>query len=241
MPRLANQARQLFYLLSNREKEKLTILLILSAFAAISEIITVGLLLPILTVLSSPSVINPTKNIPFISTVISVESSTQLLSILLPGFAFFTLASTVLRLFIIKYQTRLTATISSNLATQVFRTTLERPLEWHFVNNTSYSIGLLTKDVEQLSLVIQALLLGAVNLIIVIALLIALLVISGKTVIFFALLLGLLYFLLYRFTKNTLLSDGHQLSMNYKLSLQSSQEAMGSVRDVLLSSSITVC
>ena len=63
-----------------------------------------------------------------------------------------------------------TALITADLGEQVFAAVLARPYSWHIQHNSSTTLGYLTKDVDQVFGSVQALLVVAVNLAIVLLL-----------------------------------------------------------------------
>lgn len=224
--------RPLWDALSPRRRRQLLGLQLLSLLAAAGEVANLGALLAFLSLLANPQaglkalgpVAEPLRNLP----------DQHLLLILGLAFMAAVVVSTSLRAVTIRSQLRLTALITADLGQKVFAGVLRRPYDWHLDNNSSTVLGLLTKDVDQVSGSIQALLVVVVNLAIVLLLGGTLIALAPVVMMIMAGLLIGFYFLVFRFTRGTLRADGQRLSFNYKITMQVVQEALGGIRDVLL-------
>jgi len=111
---------------------------------------------------------------------------------------------------------------------------LARPYAWHIQQNSSSTLGHLTKDVDQVFQIIEALLNFTVNLVIVIFLLAGLISIAPATMLIVGSLLAAFYIFTYCITQRDLKRQGARLSNSYQRSLQVAQEALGGIRDIIL-------
>ena len=116
----------------------------------------------------------------------------------------------------------------------MFAAVLYKPFPWHLQHNTSKVLGYLTKDVDQVSISIQALLVMVVNLAIVLLLGSSLVALAPGVMLMIGALLAGFYLLVFRYTRGALRADGQRLTSNYQSSLQIAQEGLGGIRDVLL-------
>jgi len=224
--------RLLWSTLSPRRRKQLLGLQLLSLAAAAGEVANLGALLPFLRLLANPQeglralgpLAAPFRDLP----------EQHLLLFL--GLAFMTVVvlSSLLRVFTIRSQLRLAALITADLGEQVFAAVLRRPFAWHLDQNSSTVLGHLTKDVDQVSGSIQALLNVVVNLAIVVLLGGSLIALAPAVMAVLAVLLTTFYLVVFRFTRGALRRDGQLYTSNYQSSLQVAQEALGGIRDVLL-------
>ena len=224
--------KPLWDVLSPRRRRQLLGLQILSLAAAAGEVANLGALLPVLRLLA-----NPTEGLkalgPLATPLWALPEQHLLLSLGL-GFVLVVALSTTLRVFTIRAQLRLAALITADLGEQVFAVVMRRPFVWHLEHNTSKVLGYLTKDVDQVSGSIQALLFLMVNLAIVLLLGGSLIALAPGVMLVLSPLLAGFYLVVFRITRGALRADGQRLTSNYQSSLQLAQEGLGGIRDVLL-------
>lgn len=224
--------RLLWSALSPKRRKQLLLLQLLSLTAAAGEVANLGALLPFLRLLANPG--EGLKALGPLAVPLRALPTQHLLTSLGLGFMLVVVVSTALRVITIRSQLRLSALITADLGDRVFQAVLERPFSWHLQQNSSTVLGHLTKDVDQVSGSIQALLNVVVNLAIVVLLGGSLIALAPGVMVAVGALLTSFYALVFRFTRGSLRTDGLQLTSNYQSSLQVAQEALGGIRDVLL-------
>jgi ABC-type multidrug transport system fused ATPase/permease subunit len=218
--------------LSPKRHRQLLFLQLLSLAAAVGEVANLGALFPVLQLLA-----NPRKGISFLGPLSALFRDVPNQQILLTFGLIFILvvvSSTILRVVTIQRQLRLAAFISADLGEKVLTSVLMRPYAWHLAENSSTVIGNLTKDVDQVSASILALLNIIVNLSIVLFLSTSLIALAPSLMTIVVIVITVFYFLVFSITRKGLKADGERLISNYQGSLQVAQEALGGIRDVLL-------
>lgn len=232
--RLRNYA-PLWATLTSKRKKQLYILAVLSIFSAFSEAVNIQALLPFLRVLS-----NPEQNTAYLIKVLpQLQSVSNSLILATLGLIFIlsVVLSSFLRIVTIYTQLRLTASITSDLAEYVFTKILYMPYSWHISQNTSFILGVITKDIDQVSNSVNYLISLVVNATIVIFLGLTLLSLSPMLVLIISSAIVGFYILVFRYTKHSLQGDGQRLSIKYQSALQIAQEALGGIRDVIINKS----
>ncbi|MBV2350336.1 ABC transporter ATP-binding protein/permease [Synechococcus sp. HK05] len=225
----------LWQALSPRRRRQLLSLQILSLAAAAGEVANLGALLPVLRLLA-----NPTKGLKALgplATPLRALPEQHLLLSLGMGFVLVVALSTTLRVITIRSQLRLAALIAADLGEQVFAAVLQKPFSWHLEHNSSTVLAHVTKDIDQVSGGIQALLLVLVNFAIVLLLGGSLIALAPGLMPIIGFLMAGFYLLVFSFTRGTLTADGQRLTSNYQSTLQVVQESLGGIRDVLIESS----
>ena len=226
------QLKPLWDALSQRRRRQLLLLQLLSLLAAAGEVANLGALLPFLRLLANPQeglevlgpLAAPLRSLP----------EQHLLVTLGLAFMMVVVGTSLLRVITIRSQLRLGALITADFGQQVFAAVLRRPFAWHLSQNSSAVLGYLTKDVDQVSASIKALLIVVVNLAIVVLLGGSLIALAPVVMALVGAVLAGFYLLVFRFTRGSLRADGQRLTGNYQSSLQVAQEAMGGIRDVML-------
>jgi len=228
----AKTLKPIWNALSSKRKKQLLALQALSLIAACGEVVNLGALMPFLKLISNPQLtvleLGPLK------TPLSFLPKQNLLLVLGLSFIAVIAASSALRIFTIKKQVMLTALIGSDIGDQVFASVLEQPYSWHIDNNSSSTLGYLTKDIEQVISSVQSILIVIVNLSILIVLGISLIWISPLIMVSAITLLSLLYLIIFSITRTSLKKEGLRLTENYQKSLQIAQEGLGGIRDIIL-------
>jgi ABC-type multidrug transport system fused ATPase/permease subunit len=218
--------------LKPRRQRQLLGLQVLSLVAATSEVANLGALLPLLQLLANPA--RGITNLgPFAAPLRGLPQQYLLLSLGL-GFMIVVVISSALRVLTIYSQLRLSALITADLGEQVFSAVLERPYIWHLRINTSAVLSYLTRDVEGVFGSVQAVLLLAMNVVIVILLGGSLFVLAPGVMVSVGALLSGFYLLVFRLTRASLRSDGDIALREYQRTLQMAQEGLGGIRDILL-------
>jgi ABC-type multidrug transport system fused ATPase/permease subunit len=221
--------------LTRRRRRQLYALFAMSVLSAGAEVANLGALLPFLKVLADPS--QQVATLGRWGAPLAGFDRLDLLLILGGGFLLVIVLSSLLRVATIVTQLRLTALIGADIGRLVLGSILERPYRWHLDNNSSQSLGVLTKDISNVVDTIQGYLSIGINGLLVSLLIAALLSIAPVVMALIGLTLGLWYFVVFHFTKAGLHADGEMLTTNYQRSIQTAQEALGGIRDILLSRS----
>jgi ABC-type multidrug transport system fused ATPase/permease subunit len=227
--------RPLWKALSPRRRQQLLALQFFSLASAAAEVANLGALLPFLRLLANPS--EGLRSLgPFAAQLHLLPRPYLLLGLGL-GFIVLVVASTLLRVFTISSQLRLSSLIAADLGEQVFAAVLQKRFAWHAKHNSSIVLGYLTKDVDQVAAILQAILVIVVNLSIVLFIGVALIVLSPELMVITSALLFGFYLITFRITRAQLRIDGAVGLLEYQRSMQIAQEGLGGIRDVLLDSS----
>ena len=219
---------------SSRRRLQLAGLLALMLANSAAEVFSLAMVLPFLSVLTDPGNVWSRPVVQQVGYRLGMTSATQLL---LPITALFCLAAIVsgsVRLLNLSVSGRLAASIGSDLSCEAYQRTLYQPYEVHLARNSSVVITALQAQVGSLVAVLNSILACIANSLLLINLLLALMVIDAKVALATGSVLGLAYGAIARVSKSRL-DINSRLSASYsRSSLQSLQEGLGSIRDVLL-------
>jgi ATP-binding cassette subfamily B protein len=224
--------------ISPRRRWQLGCLLVLMVGASFAEIVSIGVVLPFLAVLTAPSRIFalPAAQ-PFIN-VLGITTAEQLLLPLTIAFGLAALMAGALRLLLLWSSTRLSFAVGADISNNIYRRTLYQPYAVHVARNSSEVIGGISNKangviygiiVPILTLISSAIMLTAI----LIALLyvdpvIAMLAFGG---------FGLIYAVIIRLTRKRLLRDSQCIARETTNVIKSLQEGLGGIRDVLIDGS----
>lgn len=225
----------LWHHLSKRRQKQFWLLLILMIIASLSEIISVGAVIPFLGIITAPEQV---YQHPLMQPVIQILELTEPSQLILPLTIFFIVAALLagsIRLTLLYVMTRLSFSTGADLSISIYRRTLYQKYEVHVSRNSSEVInsiitktttviyGILTPALAFISSVI--LLIGIMGVLFAINISVALSAFIG---------FGLLYWLVIRYTKKQLKDNSKIIADQSTQMVKSLQEGLGGIRDLLI-------
>jgi ATP-binding cassette, subfamily B, bacterial PglK len=233
-----SQLSLLWWHLSQRRRKQFWLLLLLMILASITEIVSIGAVLPFLGVLTAPEQIHQHPLIQPVNQLLNVTAPRQLilpLTILFIGAALF--AGTI-RLALLYVMTRLSYAIGADLSINIYRRTLYQEYAVHVSRNSSEVInGIITKTGTVIGGVITPTLHLVSSAIIITAILATLFAIDTVVALTALLVLGILYFGIIRYTKKQIRENSETIANQSTQMVKSLQEGLGGIRDVLIDGS----
>lgn len=226
---------ELWRLISLRRRYQFCMLLILMVIASVAEVFSMGAVIPFLAAISNPEkVYQYTLLQPFID-FFNLTSSSELLLLLTILFITSVLIAAVIRFILLWVNTTLSFSTGHDLSVAIYKQVLYQPYQIHISRNSSEVIDAV---IGKASNIVYQVIWPLCNLIscafILSFLIVALFYINP----FIALVsfggFGFFYFLMIKFTKKKILSDGVIISSHTSLLIKSLQEGLGSIRDILL-------
>jgi len=230
--------KQLWNHLSNRRKKQFLMLLMLMILASITEIISIGAVLPFLGILTAPDQIHQHQLMQPINSVLNINSSDQLLLPLTIAFIVAALLAGVIRLTLLYVMTRLSFATGADLSINIYRKTLYQEYAVHVSRNSSEVInGIITKTNAVIGGIISPTLNLISSTIIITAILGTLFVIDVKIALIASSGFGVLYLGVIRYTKKQLRENSQIIADQSTQMVKSLQEGLGGIRDVLIDGS----
>lgn len=224
--------------ISLRRRGQFGLLLVLMVLASFAEILSIGAVLPFLGVLTAPvRVFEYPAAQSFIQTF-GLTSADQLLLPLTIIFGFAALTAGAMRLLLLWASIRLSFATGRDLSISVYRRTLYQPYAVHVARNSSEVINVIsTKSSDVIYNIIMPVLTLISASVMLGAILIALLSVDP----FIALAafggFGLIYAFIIWFTRSRLLIDSEHIARSSTQVIQSLQEGLGGIRDILIDGS----
>ncbi len=237
-PSILQDLGRLWVYLSGRRRRQLVMLLVLMIASSLSEVVSLGAVIPFLGALSNAERLLTNPRLEPWLTTLQIVTANQLVTVLAIVFVLAVLIANGLKLVTVYYQTHLGSVIGSDLSCQVYENTLHQPYPFHVQQNSSDLIQLVTTDTNNLTqLVLIPSLAIITNSITAVALTCALLAIDSQVALISALVLGGTYGLIYRQQKEILRRNSQIMTEAGQARIKSVQEGIGGIRDVLLNSS----
>lgn len=213
-------------------------LLILMFVASLSEVVSVGAILPFLGVLTAPEQIYQHPLMQPLIQILELSAPSQLVLPLTILFISAALLAGSIRLLLLYVMTRLSYATGADLSIKIYNLTLYQEYAIHVSRNSSEVInGIITKT----NIVIGAVIMPVINLIsstiLIISIMAALFVIDTIIALSAFIGFGLLYLVIIRYTGIQLKENSKIIADQSTQMIKSLQEGLGGIRDVLIDGS----
>jgi ABC-type multidrug transport system fused ATPase/permease subunit len=217
-----------------RRKRQFFFLLLLMVSASLAEIVSIGAIFPLLTVLSNP---DKTPDSSLLSLVLSINDTNPSKQFLLVTviFCIVTILANMVRVLLLWATAKFSFGVGSDLGTMIYNNVLKQPYIVHLNSNSSEIINTITLKMQQSI----GILLNILNIIssglIAVSICITLLYIDFIVAVSVFFFLGLIYVMLSRVMHKRLLVNSHNISDRSTDIIQTLQEGLSGIRDVLIS------
>ena len=220
-----------------RRRRQFGLLLVLMILASFAEIVSIGAILPFLSVLTSPERVLEHAAVKPLTQAMGLTTADQLLLPLTVIFGLASLMAGAMRLLLLWASTRLSFATGADLSISIYRRTLYQPYAIHVARNSSEVINVISnKTYEVINIILMLLNLGS-STVMLIAIMIALLFVDPVIALVAFGGFGLIYACIIRFTRNKLLSNSRLIARESTQVIKSLQEGLGGIRDVLIDGS----
>ena len=227
---------RLWKVLSRKRKKQLSILVFFMIFASISELLTIGSIIPFLTILTNPEQLSQISFIEFLLNFFNFNEVKDLIFPLALIFAISALLSSLLRILVVFLNLRFAAILGSDLGQKAYKSILMQSYENHLKLNSSKLIaGVLTytdSSVLALSCLLSLTTLSFVSLTIISGIII----INYKIAFYTTIFLGLTYLLAIKKFRKKINYNSETIASYNELLIKFIQEGIGSIRDIILDS-----
>jgi ATP-binding cassette, subfamily B, bacterial PglK len=227
----------LWHHFSKRRQKQFWLILVLMIIASLSEIISVGAVLPFLGIITAPERV---YQHPFMQPIIQILELTEPSQLILPLTIFFiiaTLLAASIRLTLLYVMTRFSFATGADLSISIYRRTLYQEYAVHVLCNSSEVINtIITKTNTTISGILSPVLTFVSSIILLIGIMGALIAINIGVALSAFTVFGLLYWLVVRYTKDKLKDNSQIIADQSTQMIKSLQEGLGGIRDLLIDS-----
>ncbi len=229
----------LFKYTSLRRRRQLYFLLLIILLSGFFEIITIGSVVPFLTVLLNPQKILDLAIIQKIIIIfnLKIDNPNDLITPLCLFFGFSALLGGLLRTLTLWKTVNFSSGLMSDLSLLMYRNIISMPFSYHLQRNTSEVISALTNEVDGVTIVIQSLLSLLTASIVGVSIFVGLFLINFKTTMMIFLIFGGLYSLIVAYTKGRVAKISKIILVKNIARVKIVQESLSAIRDVLIQGS----
>ena len=227
--------------LSVKRHRQFLLLFFLIVFASFTEVLSIGAVLPFLSVLTSPETIYDNPLFKPILIWVGIQSANELFLPVTILFASAAILAGVIRISLVWITMRLSFATGADLSNEIYRKTLYQPYSVHVSRNSSEVISGITGKANGL---VYSIILPITNLLgslfIIGSILVAIISMNPTIALTSFLSFGGIYGVIAYLAKNGLKKNGEIISRESNKVFKSLQEGLGGIRDVLLDGSQVV-
>ncbi len=229
--------KRLWCHISPRRRGQFGLLLLLMLLASFAEILSIGAVLPFLSVLTTPERIFEMSIAQPVIRALMLTEPKQLLLPLTIAFGLAALIAGAMRLLLLWASTRLSFAAGADLSISIYRRTLYQPYAVHCARNSSEVIDGITGKANGVINVITSVLTLISSATLLITILITLLSVNLSIALTAFGGFGLIYLVIIRFTRKKLSINSERMAHESTQVIKSLQEGLGGIRDVLIDGS----
>lgn len=221
--------------LTKRRQKQFLLLILLMIAASLAEIISIGIVLPFLGILTAPEQVYQHALMQPVVQILALTNPKQLILPLTILFITAVLLAGVIRLTLLYAMTRLSYATGADLSINIYRRTLYQAYEVHVSRNSSEVInGIITKTNTVIGGVISPTLTLISSIILLAGIMSALFAINPTIALSASIGFGMLYWIVIRYTKTHLKDNSKTIAGQSTQMIKSLQEGLGGIRDVLI-------
>ncbi|CAN1499567.1 MdlB ABC-type multidrug transport system, ATPase and permease components [Burkholderiaceae bacterium] len=219
------------------EKRKLQIylLIILMVFASLIEIITIGAVVPFLSILVDPAGLTNNLIGRYLTNILGSDSPQQILLPITLVFSCGILMSCVVRIYLLWGQSKVSNAIGTDFGNSIFRKTLYQNYNVHLERNSSEIITIIANKLDSIIFTtVMPLLTMAASIILLFSIVLTLIYIQPLIAVCALVGFSTIYYVIAILSKKSLQRDGaHASEATMKLT-KILQEGLGGIRDILI-------
>jgi len=235
--KLSSLLNRLWFHLSSRRKYQFSFLLLLMLFSALTEVVSMGAVLPFLGVLTAPDKVFEYEIVAEITQAVGIASAQDLILPLTLMFVIAAVVAGLTRTLLLWFITRISFACGADLSYKAYKKTLYQPYEVHVKNNSSEVISGITLKVNSVVFGVLQQVLTLISSMILLLIISSALIIIDPTVALIAMFsFGLSYILISFVTKKKLRYNSKLIAKEQTKIIKALQEGLGGIRDVIIDS-----
>ncbi|MEY3740924.1 MAG: hypothetical protein RLZZ192_1600 [Pseudomonadota bacterium] len=226
--------KRLWNHLSRRRQRQFGLLTGLMLFSAFAEVVSLGAVLPFLSILTAPELVFNHPIVAEVAQAWGITSADQLVLPLTIAFVAAALLAGVIRMLLLWSSIRLAQACGADLSIEVYRRTLYQPYLVHVARNSSEVISSITSKVGGSINVLNNLLALISSIVLLLAVMLALISIDPVVASVAAIGFGASYGLITWLSRQQLHRNSECIAHAQTQVVKALQEGLGGIRDVLL-------
>jgi ABC-type multidrug transport system fused ATPase/permease subunit len=233
--RLQQLLVRLWCCMSRRRQRQFAILMLLTLASTFAEVVSLGMVLPFLSILIVPEKV---FNYPFVAHHLQVWDITSAEQLVLPltiGFITAALVAAGIRLLMLRVNTKFAFASGADLSIEVYRRTLYQPYNVHLERNSSEVVSSIISKVNAVSFWVMLPILTLISsLVLLVAITLTLFFVDRFVAVTVLVGFGVCYAIITIFFRSRLRLNAKRIAHEQNQVIKALQEGLGGIRDVLL-------
>ena len=229
-----NLLSRLFYFVDKKRKVQGTILLLLTLLGSIAEIVSLGAVVPFISVLVEPDKIFYSEYMSGFIAHFQINSPSELTFPLTAVFCIAALFAGSIRLLLLWVSIKLSNATGADLSIDIYRKTLFQQYSVHVARNSSEIISGITQKVGAATAVLLSLVTVITSSSLLLAILFTLILIDPVIASMTLTIFGIGYFLIALNTRKRLKTNSVNIANEQTNVVKALQEGLGAIREILL-------
>jgi ABC-type multidrug transport system fused ATPase/permease subunit len=226
---------RLWYHIGRRRQRQFAVLMVLTLVGTIAEVVSLGAVLPFLSILIVPEKVFSHPVIAHSAPAWSITSAEQLVLPLTIGFVLIALVAGAIRLLLLWANTKFAFASGADLSIEVYRRTLYQPYRVHLARNSSEVVsGIVNKVNGVVFWVMLPMLTLISSVVLLVAITLTLLFIDPLVAMTAIMGFGASYGAITWLSRRRLRLNGQRITYEQTQVIKALQEGLGGIRDVLL-------
>ncbi len=231
---LTADLRSLFHAISKKRKLQLAGLFVLQIVSALSEMASLGAVVPFLSALTNTSALMQNKYLAPVLKYANITEPNHLVMIMAVLFATTIVLANIFRFACLRYETYLSASIGSDLGHQLFKKILYQPYSYFLSNNSSKLVSKITSDLAGTLGAIQSILAITTQTLLALAIVVGLLIYNAPVAIVMSAITICAFTFIMMIVRKRLSHNSEIISDSYRNIIKTLQESFGGIRHIAL-------
>jgi len=220
---------------NQKRKRQLVLLLVITLFSALAEVMTLGAVFPFIGAITSPEKVYNYPIIGYIIKSLNIDSNHQLIFFITCSFAFLALTAGLIRIIVLWVTTRLAFSSGAELSIEAYRRALYQPYRVHISRNSSEVIsGILMKINSTINWIVLPLLMMLSSAVVLFSMTTTLIIINAKISFITISSFCFIYIVFSNISRKKLRIYSSTISREQNYITKALQEGFGAIREVLL-------
>jgi len=227
-----NIIKKLNFLLTNKQKKKLYLLFFLLIMGMFLEMLSIGILVPLLGLMVNSDMTNKYPIILSFFKFFNIETKEQIVIISMLSLVFFYLLKTTYLIFLSWHQSKFTSNLASEMGNKLFKGYLNLSYDFHLNKNSAELLRNIQTEVTQFASVSQSTISLASELAVILGISIMLIIFNPTGAIFVILFMIISTLIFHLVTKRKILNWGILRQVHSKYLNQHLLQGLGGIKDV---------
>lgn len=219
---------------SPRRRRQLGPVVALMLAGALAELISIGAILPFLTIIANPGAVLENSPLRGMLLSLGLDTPIELIAATAVAFALSAVLAGAVRLLLVWVSQRFVFGVAKELSVAVYSRTLHQPYAYHTARNSSETLAVINKAQVVSSQLLVPLLQAMTASVIALCILVGLVLIDPLVAVTSGLGFGAIYILVMWTTRKMMRRNGGVIAKAQSERLQAASEGLGGIRDVLL-------